>query len=421
MVQLSDDCFAFGGRLLSLDEAQAQLAELVETLGLNHAQGSETLPVVQASGRSLVEPLPAAMNVPPFANSAVDGYAVAWSDLSGKAGQAKVVGRAAAGHPFTGHRAAGQAVHIFTGAPLPECCDTVFMQEDVERRGDVVSLPAGLKRGANTRQAGEDVAQGETAIAAGRALSPADIGLAASLGLTHLDVLQRPSALLFSSGDEVSAPGARLAPGQLYDANTSLLSATLAQQGWQVESGGILPDDPGDLNQALSQATNQHRIIITSGGVSTGEEDHMRRVMEELGTLALWRIAIKPGRPVALGRIGQTLVVGLPGNPVAAYVGFLAVLRPLFHLLQGRQPPPLPRIAACATFSYKKKTGRREFVRARCCLNGEALPRVDKFHKEGAGMLSGLAWANGLVILGEDVTQVQPGDTLAFTPFDLIR
>lgn len=421
MVQLSDDCFAFGGRLLPLDEAQRQLAQFVQDLGLLEACAPERLPLDQGLGRSLATPLRAEINVPPFENSAVDGYAVAWDDLAGGAGRAQVVGRAAAGHPYVGTRSAGQAVQVFTGAPLPQGCDTVFMQEDVERAGDLLTLPAGLKRGANTRQAGEDLAKGSVVVPAGKALSAGDLGLAASLGERALDLTPEPSAVVFSSGDEVIAAGQPLAPGQLYDANTCLLGATLQAQGWRVTCGGILPDNRPALSEALSTAASQHRIIVTSGGVSTGEEDHMRAVMEALGELALWRIAIKPGRPVALGRIGQSLVVGLPGNPVAAYVGYLAVLRPLFHLLQGRAAPPLPSIAARATFDYKKKTGRREFVRARCQLDGQALPPVEKFHKEGAGMLSGLAWANGLVILGEDVTQVRPGDTLAFTPFDLIR
>ncbi len=421
MVQLSDDCFAFGGRLLPLDEAQQQLAELVKDMGLTCGQEPRPLRLADCLDRSLAAPLIAGMPVPPFQNSAVDGYAVRLAGQAQTSGLFQVIGRAAAGHPFTGTAGPGQAVQVFTGAPLPQGCDTVFMQEDVERQGDQVILPEGLKPGANTRNAGEDLALGESVLTAGQPLSPADLGLAASLGLQSLAVLARPSLVLFSSGDEVAAPGSLLAPGQLYDANSDLLAATLDKQGWQVTQAGILPDDRAALSRALAKAAQQHQVIITSGGVSTGEEDHIRAAIAEQGDIALWRIGIKPGRPVALGRIADSLVIGLPGNPVAAYVGFLALIRPLYHLLHGRPLPNLPAIAARANFSYKKKTGRREFVRARCQMDGSPFPLVDKFHKEGAGMLSGLSWANGLVVLDEDSTQITPGDTLAFTPFELIR
>lgn len=421
MVQLSDDCFAFGGRLLRLDEAQAQLAELVADLTLKCDHEAGPLALADCLDRSLAGPLIADMPVPPFDNSAVDGYAVRLAGQDQTSGVFQIIGRAAAGHPFNGHVGPGQAVQVFTGAPLPPGCDTVFMQEDVERAGDHVTLPEGLRPGANTRKAGEDLAQGKDLLPAGRSLSAADLGLAASLGLTELNVLARPRLLLFSSGDEVAVPGTPLAPGQLYDANSDLLAATLTKQGWHVTKAGVLPDDRGVLSRTLAEAADQHQVIVTSGGVSTGEEDHIRAAIAEQGEIALWRIGIKPGRPVALGRIGSSLVIGLPGNPVAAYVGFLAIVRPLFHLLHGRDIPALPAIAARANFGYKKKTGRREFVRARCQLDGSPLPLVDKFHKEGAGMLSGLSWANGLVVLDEDATQVSPGDTLAFTPFDLIR
>ncbi len=421
MVQLSDDCFAFGGQLLRLDAAEEQLARLVASMGLSCPSEADPRALDQCEGRSLSDALVANMPVPPFDNSAVDGYAVRLAQQSQTSGRFTVVGRAAAGHPFVGSVDPGQAVQIFTGAPLPTGCDTVFMQEDVERNGDDVVLPEGLTPGSNTRKAGEDLALGSEVLPRGHQLSPADLGLAASLGRRTLRVLEAPRLVLFSSGDEVTAGGNPLADGQLYDANSDLLATTLRRQGWQVTKAGILPDDRPALCRALAAAAEKNQVIVTSGGVSTGEEDHIRAALAELGEIALWRIGIKPGRPVALGRIGSSLMIGLPGNPVAAYVGFLALLRPLFHLLNGRKAPPLPAVAGRANFSYKKKTGRREFVRARCILDGSPTPLVDKFHKEGAGMLSGLSWANGLVVLDEDATQIHAGDTVAFTPFELIK
>lgn len=416
MVQLTDDCFAFGGKLLTVEEAEAKLFELVKPIA-----STQALPLSQCLGLIVAEDCISPIASPPYANSAVDGYAV---NLSGfeQGGQAQIIGRAAAGHPFAdsvggGSVEPGQAALIFTGAPMPVGCDTVFMFEDVEASGDQVTLPAGLKRGANMRPAGEDVAQGEAFLTRGQRLGPAQIGLAAALGFETLPVFAKPRAVIFSTGDEVQAQGAPLVHGKVYDANAHLLEAALVEQGWAVERRGILEDDQALIQAALSQASAEADLILTSGGVSTGDEDHVRSAIEAVGSLSFWRMGIKPGRPVAMGQVGQAYVVGLPGNPVASYVGYLALVRPLFYALLGIAAKPLASWPVTSGFAYKKKQGRREYVRVQVGPDQVA----QKFHKEGAGMLSGLAWASGLVMLEEDRTHIDLGDTLTYVPMTAIR
>jgi len=412
MAQLTDDCFAFGGALMRIEEAVALIAERLPVLA-----GTEWVPLAQADGRISAQAVPALHDVPPFANSAVDGYAVDHAALNPDGETIlPVVGRLAAGAAPESTSALGGAIRIFTGAPMPTGADTVFMQEDVRRAGDGVILPAGLKRGANARGAGEDIVQGACAIPEGRRLRPQDLALAAATGHDRIAVRTRLRVALFSTGDELTEPGQPLAPGAIHDSNRILLAALLTRFGVAVHDLGILRDAPETLAARLAAAARDHDLILTSGGVSTGEEDHVKAAVEATGTLMFWRLAIKPGRPVAMGVVAGTPFVGLPGNPGAVYVTLLFVVRPLLARLGGAVDVPLIGQPVRAAFQYKKKSGRREFVRVCVERSADAVLEAWKYPREGAGVLTSLTESDGLVELADAVTTVAPGDILTFYP-----
>lgn len=414
MAQLSDDCFAFGGPMMSVDEAIA-----IITTRVTAVQELETVSLDGADGRVLACDLAAPLPLPPFTNSAVDGYAVRAADLSRDGEQAMpIAGRVQAG--AVGEAAKpGHAVRIFTGAPMPQDTDTVFMQEDVriDEAGRVV-LPPGLKSGANVRPAGEDIPPGHLALKAGQHLRPQDVALAAAFGLTRLDVVRRIRVAVFSTGNELAAPGAPRAAAQLFDSNRFMLMAMLRRLGCEVGDLGILRDERASLASALQKAAAAHDLILTSGGVSTGEEDHVKAAVESAGQLVLWRMAIKPGRPVAMGIIGGTPFMGLPGNPVASFVTFVHVVRPTVLALAGARPKPLVPLPVRAAFSYKKKIGRREYVRVTLRKAPDGVLEAIKFPREGAGLLSSLVDTDGLAELGETITKVEPGQSIGFISYE---
>ena len=413
MAQLSDDCFAFGGPLLSVEAAQALIAERIPPLGESHA-----VPLRHALGRVLATDLRASVPLPPFFNSAVDGYAFRHADLAGGGTALPVASRVQAG-AFAGVLAPGTAARIFTGAPMPPGADTVMMQEDAREENDRVVLAPGLKRGANCRPAGEDVAEGAVALSASRRLGPAEIGLAAALGLTSLPVTRPVRVGVFSTGDELAEPGRPLGAAQTYDSNRFTLLALLAGLPAEASDLGILPDDPAATAAALAEAAEGHDLLLTSGGVSTGEADHVKSAIEAGGRMVFWRLAIKPGRPAAMGVIRGTPVIGLPGNPVAAVVTFLHLARPVVLRLAGAEARKLPRFVAEAAFAYRKKAGRREYVRVRL-LPGEGLPRAEKYAREGAGLLSSLTESDAFAELPEECLQVSPGDRVTVLPFSAV-
>jgi molybdopterin molybdotransferase len=410
MAQLSDDCFAFGGPMLSVDEAIGIITARVKAIG-----ESQAVPLVESDGRILAKDLVAPLPLPPFTNSAVDGYAVPSGELPKVEERAfPLSGRVQAGARGEAAKP-GHAVRIFTGAPMPEGTDTVFMQEDVriDEAGRVV-LPAGLKPGANVRPAGEDIPLGRVALRSGHRLRPQDIALAAAFGLTHLDVVRRLRIAVFSTGDELASPGTTRAASQLFDSNRYMLMAMLRRLSCEVSDLGILRDELASLSTALKQAAAQHDLILTTGGVSTGEEDHVKAGIEKAGSLVLWRMAIKPGRPVAMGVIEGTPLIGLPGNPVASFVTFVHVVRPTVLALMGSVPTPLVGLPVRAAFGYKKKIGRREYVRVTLRRAQDGSTEAVKFPREGAGLLSSLIDTDGLVELREDVIKVAAGDSVGF-------
>jgi molybdopterin molybdotransferase len=413
MAQLSDDCFAFGGPMMSVDEAVGIIAARVTAI-----REVETVALAEADGRILVRDIVAPLPVPPFTNSAVDGYAISSEHLPKKEPQAFLVsGRVQAGASAPTRLKPGEAMRIFTGAPMPDGADTVFMQEDVRVEDDKVILPAGLKPGANVRPAGEDIPLGYPALKAGLRLRPQHVALAAAFGLAQLDVNRRIRVAVFSTGDELVSPGESRKAAQLFDSNRFMLMAMLRRLGCAISDLGILKDDRPSLATALQKAAGAHDLILTTGGVSTGEEDHVKAAVEAVGKLVLWRMAIKPGRPVAMGIIGGTPFIGLPGNPVASFVTFVHVVRPIVFALSGAQLEPFVPMPVRAGFTYKKKIARREYVRVVLRKAEDGMLEAVKFPREGAGLLSSLVDTDGLVELGEQVTLVEPGQMVGFLSY----
>lgn len=412
-MQLSDDCFAAGDRLMTTAEALDLLADRISPIG-----GTELQLLRHAMGRILAEDIVSDHNVPPHANSAVDGYAFAFDDLMPDAETyLQITGRSAAGHPFSGKSGSGEAVRIFTGAVIPVGCDTVAMQEDCDVDTHRVIIPPGLSHGANSRRAGEDVQNGDVVLTRGHVLRAQDLGMLASVGLAEIPVYQPIRVAVFSTGDEIKEPGGQLADGAIYDSNRYVLMSLLNALPVDVTDMGILPDNLASVASALRIAADDHDLLLTSGGVSVGEEDHVKSAVEESGTLHFWRLAIKPGRPLAMGQINGVPFVGLPGNPVAAMVTFLRFARPLLLGLAGgaRVDPQLYRVRA--NFSYHKKPNRREWVRARLRTADDGTLEVEKFDRDGAGILRSLVESTGLVELPEEMTEVVPGTMVDFLPF----
>ena len=413
MAQLKDDCFAFGDALIPFALALDDLLSRLETVVT-----SESVPLNQSVGRVLAVDVVSDRNVPPHDNSAVDGYAVFFSDLDAD-GETRlpVNGRVAAGHPLGREALHGEAVRIFTGAPMPDGMDTVFMEEDCAPDGDDILLPKGLKQGSNRRFAGEDVKVNDVIVKAGARLRAQEVGLCGSVGCDKLDVFKPLHVAIFSTGDEVRDPGGTAPAGCIYDANRYTVMAMLRQLGVEITDLGILPDNQKAIADALAEAQAGHDVLLTSGGVSAGEEDHVKAAVESHGSVHFWRLAIKPGRPIALGQVGRAAFIGLPGNPVAAMVTFLMIAQPMLRRLAGETRYAPARLRVQADFPYKKKTGRREWVRAGLGYDDEGRPVAIKHHSSGAGILTSMVAADGLVELDETVERLEAGDMVTYLPF----
>ena len=418
MAQLSDDCFAFSGPLLRLDDMERLINERILPIA-----ETERVPLHGARERVVAHDIIAPINLPPFDNSAVDGYAVRHADLHRDGETALPVSdRLTAGARANVSLKSGTAVRIFTGAAMPKGADTVFMQEDVTVEGNRVTVPKGLKLGANRRLAGEDVAIGATVLPSGTVLEAQHVALAAALGLTEIVVRRRLRVAIFSTGDEVVEPGSIRDGAGVYNSNRFLLSELLDQLGAIVTDLGILPDDPEKLSSRLADAAAGHDLIVTSGGVSTGEADYVRHAVERIGSLVFWRVAIKPGRPVALGVIPaasghSAAFVGLPGNPVAVFVTFVRVVKPLLRRLSGARPDRLVPLPVRSAFAYRKKKDRREYVRVTLRRGVDGEVEAVKHPQDGAGILTSLTETDGLLEFPEDVTTIEPGARVGFLSY----
>ena len=416
--KLRDDCFLHDSERLTHAEALAILRERIDAV-----VDTELVPIGETFGRILAQDVTAPQNIPAHTNAAVDGYAFAFSNYDATNGSTlKITARAAAGHSVNDPLEAGTAARIFTGAAMPPGLETVVMQEDTDtqtRDGELwVTIPGGLKKGANCRLAGDDVKQGETILATGCRLRPQDTASAASSGKAELSCYKRPRVAVISTGDEVIRPGKSLKSGQVYDANAPMLRGLIEATGADFTDLGILPDKADAVQSALIEASQKYDVVITSGGASRGEEDHIVDALDTLGSLAMWQIAVKPGRPMAFGQIGDCVHMGLPGNPVAVFVCFLLYVRPVLVRLGGGHWPEPARYPLKAAFSVqKKKTGRREFWRGFLTRNDDGQLCAGKFERDGSGLISGLRKADGLIEVDEDTTQVSEGDTISFIPF----
>jgi molybdopterin molybdotransferase len=408
-----DDCFAHDRERLPAAEALALLRARVRAV-----VGAETVPLAQAHGRILAAPVTSDRDVPGFDNIAVDGFAFAHDALTRDQPTRLplAAGRAAAGHPFGGSLPHGMALRVLTGAAMPDGADSALMQEDVRLEGDVVVIPAGVRRGANRRKAGEDMRRGQIVLQPGLRLRPQDVGVAASAGHGALEVFRPLRVALISTGDELCEPGEPLPPGATYDANRTILLGLLQGLGCEVHDFGILPDQADAVDRAMLRAAKLD-AVVTSGGASRGDEDHVVRAIERLGKLHFWQIAVKPGRPLAFGQLGACTVIGLPGNPVAAVICFLRFARPVLVALGGGRWPEPHGFAVPADFAMAKKPGRREYLRARLVDGADRALVVRRIEREGSGILTSLTEADGLVELAEDATRVERGDPVTFVPF----
>ncbi|MCU0820551.1 MAG: molybdopterin molybdotransferase MoeA [Beijerinckiaceae bacterium] len=413
MAQLSADSFAFGGKLRRLDDALDDLAAR-----LTGVAETETVPVMQAMGRVIAADIGTPFAIPNFDNSAVDGYAVRFADLA-VSGETRlpVSLRIPAGMIGVPPLPPGTAARIFTGAMMPAQADTVFMQEDVRLEGETVVLPHGLELGSNRRFAGEDFAKNAAIVPAGTRLKPQHLAGLAAAGRASVTVRRRLKVAIFSTGNEIREPALQAPePGCQYDANRAMLAGLLAARNMEVTDLGILPDDPVIMARALTEAAAGSDAILTSGGVSTGEEDHVKAAIEAAGRLDFWRLAIKPGRPIAMGTLAGTPFLGMPGNPAAVFVTFVRFVGPVLDLLAGAKPLRPAPIPVISGFDYRKKAERREYVRVSLAADASGRMVAQRFPKDGAALISSLIAADALAELGEDVTEIKAGETISVLP-----
>ncbi len=411
--RLRNDCFAMpqGVDWVPVDLALERLRAALHPL-----TRMEEVATHQAGGRVLAAPLHARRANPPAANSAVDGYGFAHASLAGDGPYTLplVTGRAAAGQPFAGTVPAGQAIRVLTGAILPAGVDTVVLEEDCASDGARVAFDGPVKPRANTRKAGEDVGADAAFLPAGRVLTPADLALASALGVGRVAVHERLRVGVLSTGDELlSDPETEALPHQIYDANRPMLLEIARRWGYAPVDLGQCKDDPAQITAALDRGAQDCDVILTSGGASAGDEDHVSRLLREQGNLSSWRIALKPGRPLALALWQGVPVLGLPGNPVAALVCTLIFGRPALSLMAGSGWYNPQGFLVEAAFSKRKKAGRREYLRARLDTEG----RAEVFRSEGSGRISGLSWAEGLVELPDGAASIEPGIMVRYLPF----
>ncbi len=405
------DCGGHGAALKPLDEALALM------LGRARAvREVERVATLDALDRVLAEPRTSPIDVPGWDNSAMDGYALNTADLKVVDNRLTVTQRIPAGSTG-GALEFGEAARIFTGAPVPPGADAVVMQEVCERNGDELIVTRPPAPGANIRRAGEDIEKGSELLSAGERLAPQHLGLAASVGIAELPVVRRLKVAIFSSGDELVMPGGELAPGQIYNSNHFTLSGLLRRLGCEIVDLGQVEDTLDATRDALARAADRADLVLASGGVSVGEEDHVKPAVEALGALDLWKIAIRPGKPVAFGHIGETPFLGAPGNPVSLFVTFCLFMRPFILKMQGVAGDVTPMmLMAEAGFDWPKPDKRREFVRARLETGDDGVARVSVYPSRSSGVLSSVAWANGLAVIREGQV-IATGDSVDFLPF----
>ena len=388
---------------LHVDKARAAILACITPVSQ-----TEPVPVRDALGRVLAQAIVPAIDVPAHDNSAMDGYAVRFSDLEKPL---KEIGTALAGKPFSGKVGDGECVRIMTGAVMPAGTDTVVIQEIVQKQGERIIVPPGQKRAQNVRYAGEDLQQGKPVLGNGKLLRPAELGLIASLGIGEVKVKRRLRVALFATGDELASIGTPLKEGEVYDSNRYTVHGMLARLGVEIVDLGVVRDDPAKLEAAFRKASSAD-AIITTGGVSVGEADFIRQMMASLGEVLFWKIAMRPGRPMAFGRIGSSYLFGLPGNPVAVMVTFYAFVRDALLHLAGRTDEAFPLLQARSSVSLRKVPGRTEYQRGVLQHeNGEW--RVRTTGQQGSGVLRSMSEANCFIVLEHERGNVQAGEAVS--------
>ena len=410
----------FDPQALSVDKAQEFIQHLVQALP---PVATEEIPLMQALGRMVAEDIISPIHVPAHDNSAMDGFAFDGKQLDLAPLKLRVVGTALAGKAWQGNVKTGECVKIMTGAVMPAGLDTVIAQElaTIHTSGDetIVEIPAGiLQAGENRRKAGEDLQRGLAALRVGSALSPAALGLVASLGIAKVKVYRQLRVAYFSTGDEVLSLGEAMREGAVYDSNRFTVFGLLTRMGCQVIDMGVVRDDPVLLEQAFSKASENADVIITSGGVSVGEADFTKAMMKKLGDVAFWKIAMRPGRPMAVGLLGKCILFGLPGNPVAVMVTFLAFVKPALLHLMGGTASTTPYLRAKSAIALRKKPGRTEYQRGFVCTLSDGTLQVEAAGNQGSGVLRSMVEANGLIVLHHHQSSVTAGDEVDVMMFE---
>ncbi len=377
----------------------------------------ESVSLRNALQRTLAADVLSPMNVPPHDYSAMDGYALRAADLEAVPCKLKVIGSAYAGRPFSGRVSAGECVRIMTGSLIPDDCDCVVMQEKVKVDGAMIAIADAYRRGENIRHTGEDIAQGATVLTRGQVIRPAEMGLLASLGFSEVRVYRKLKVALFSTGDELRQPGSPLAAGQIYDSNRYTLLGMLGELGAEVIDMGSIRDDKDTLKAAFQQAAAQADVIITSGGVSVGEADYIKQLLQEIGEVVFWKIAMKPGRPLAYGKIGSCHFFGLPGNPVAVMVTFQQFVRDALRVLMGQHIKPAMELQAVCTHPIRKIPGRTEFQRGILSQDENNRWVVRTTGEQGSGILSSMSKANCFIVLPVSQGNVEAGNAVRVQPF----
>jgi molybdopterin molybdotransferase len=404
--------------LLSVEQARQAILDHVKPIA-----AYEKLPLRNCLNRVLAEDIVSSINVPGHINSAMDGYAVSSDDLPSHGMKSlEIIGTSFAGKPYTGQCQPGQCVRIMTGAAMPEGTDTVIMQEHARRENNTVSIDSKHRGGQNVRQAGEDIRSGDSVLPAGKQVTPADLGIIASLGIGEVKIRKRPCVAFFSTGDELRSigdgSGKALSKGEVYDSNRYSLYGMLRRLGVDLVDMGVIPDNEAALTRALEQARDVADLVITSGGVSVGEADYIKPVLEKMGRINFWKIAMKPGRPLTFGLLDNKILFGLPGNPVAVMVTFYQFVRPaILYLTSGHYQPPLT-LTAISQSKLRKRPGRYEFQRGVLSQSSDGKLRVEKTGRQGSGVLMSMSLANCFILLDEDNAGIEPGEPVAVQPFD---
>ncbi len=399
---------------LSPDDAVTRI-----TSSLQAVSGFEKIAIRSALERILASDVYSSINVPGHTNSAMDGYAVRSSDLPIEATHdLRLIGTSWAGKPFTQPTAKGECVRIMTGAAMPPGTDTVVMQEHVEIDGDMIRIDDRNRKGQNVRQAGEDIGKGACVLKTGKRLRPADIGLLASLGIGEALVKRRLRVAFFSTGDELRSIGEPLETGMIYDSNRYTLHAMLTRLGVEIIDMGVIRDDRDSLIDAFTQASSDADVVITSGGVSVGDADYVKETLEKLGEINFWKVAMKPGRPLAFGRLQDAVFFGLPGNPVSVMATFYLFVQPALRRLMGEAPRPYLNLKVPATNKLKKRPGRTEYQRAVLSVDSNGEHSVSTTGAQGSGILRSMSEANCFIVLPMESMGAEPGDLVEVIPFE---